>query len=175
MIVEHFFVWYQKEGVEDFLSWSRRYDHVLFCSNFCVIKIPLQFIFILFFTVLPLQEFVDKFRYNAKRASLVQSRIKAIEREVVVDAVEDEASFTFAFQDRYILISLISLASPSFLHLLLSSYPLSHSLFLPSSLPYAISHSSIFSHFVFYHNKSSQWQIRQASNSNRRSDIWICK
>jgi ATP-binding cassette, subfamily F, member 3 len=46
------------------------------------------------------QEFVDKFRYNAKRASLVQSRIKALEREVVVDAVEDEASFTFAFQDR---------------------------------------------------------------------------
>jgi hypothetical protein len=30
-----------------------------------------------------MQEFVDKFRYNAKRASLVQSRIKAIEREVI--------------------------------------------------------------------------------------------
>jgi ATP-binding cassette subfamily F protein 3 len=30
-----------------------------------------------------MQEFVDKFRYNAKRASLVQSRIKAIERENV--------------------------------------------------------------------------------------------
>lgn len=30
-----------------------------------------------------MQEFVDKFRYNAKRASLVQSRIKAIEREDV--------------------------------------------------------------------------------------------
>ena len=25
-----------------------------------------------------MQEFIDKFRYNAKRASLVQSRIKAI-------------------------------------------------------------------------------------------------
>ena len=37
-----------------------------------------------------MQEFVDKFRYNAKRASLVQSRIKAIEREDVVDAVEEE-------------------------------------------------------------------------------------
>jgi ABC transporter len=88
---------------------------------------------------LPLQEFVDKFRYNAKRASLVQSRIKAIEREVVVDAVEDEASFTFAFQDRYILIShishlsisLVSIISPSLLRLLLSSSLLSHSLFLP--------------------------------------------
>ena len=47
-----------------------------------------------------MQEFVDKFRYNAKRASLVQSRIKAIERETVVDAVEeDEAHFTFSFID----------------------------------------------------------------------------
>lgn len=31
-----------------------------------------------------MQEFVDKFRYNAKRASLVQSRIKTIERETIV-------------------------------------------------------------------------------------------
>jgi ATP-binding cassette subfamily F protein 3 len=45
------------------------------------------------------QEFVDKFRYNAKRASLVQSRIKAIEREVVVEAVEEETHFTFSFPD----------------------------------------------------------------------------
>ena len=28
----------------------------------------------------PPQAFIDKFRYNAKRASLVQSRIKALER-----------------------------------------------------------------------------------------------
>jgi ATP-binding cassette subfamily F protein 3 len=42
---------------------------------------------------------VDKFRYNAKRASLVQSRIKAIEREVVVDAVEEEVTFSFSFPD----------------------------------------------------------------------------
>jgi hypothetical protein len=33
------------------------------------------------------QDFVDKFRYNAKRASLVQSRIKAIEREEVLHRV----------------------------------------------------------------------------------------
>ena len=45
---------------------------------------------------------MDKFLYNAKRASLVQSRINAIEREVVVDAVEDEASFSFAFPDRFV-------------------------------------------------------------------------
>lgn len=47
-----------------------------------------------------MQDFVDKFRYNAKRASLVQSRIKAIERETVVEAVEEEEkSFTFSFPD----------------------------------------------------------------------------
>lgn len=34
-----------------------------------------------------MQEFVDKFRYNAKRASLVQSRIKAIEKETVLIAL----------------------------------------------------------------------------------------
>jgi ATP-binding cassette subfamily F protein 3 len=46
-----------------------------------------------------MQEFVDKFRFNAKRAGLVQSRIKAIERETVVDAVEDEVGFAFNFFD----------------------------------------------------------------------------
>ena len=46
-----------------------------------------------------MQEFVDKFRYNAKRASLVQSRIKTIEKETVVDAVEEEVSFSFSFFD----------------------------------------------------------------------------
>ena len=46
-----------------------------------------------------MQEFVDKFRYNAKRASLVQSRIKSIERETIVEAVEDEVSFSFSFID----------------------------------------------------------------------------
>jgi ATP-binding cassette subfamily F protein 3 len=47
-----------------------------------------------------MQEFVDKFRFNAKRASLVQSRIKAIEREKVIDAVENETDgFRFFFPD----------------------------------------------------------------------------
>eukprot|EP00605_Chrysophyceae_sp_TOSAG23-4_P000378 GSChrysophyteH1.ASY1.ANO1.433.1 assembled CDS len=40
-----------------------------------------------------MQEFVDKFRFNANRAALVQSRIKAIERETVIDAVVEEAEF----------------------------------------------------------------------------------
>ena len=48
-----------------------------------------------------MQEFVDKFRYNANRAALVQSRLKAIEKEQehVVDAVEEEAVFGFSFID----------------------------------------------------------------------------
>jgi ATP-binding cassette subfamily F protein 3 len=47
-----------------------------------------------------MQEFVDKFRYNAKRATLVQSRIKTIERETTIDAVEDEEKgFSFNFID----------------------------------------------------------------------------
>ncbi|RYG69755.1 ATP-binding cassette domain-containing protein [archaeon] len=46
-----------------------------------------------------MQAFVDKFRYNAKRASLVQSRIKAIEKETIIEAVEEEAEFRFSFFD----------------------------------------------------------------------------
>ena len=37
-----------------------------------------------------IQKFIDKFRYNAKRATLVQSRIKAIERiGVVAEVIQD--------------------------------------------------------------------------------------
>ena len=48
-----------------------------------------------------MQEFVDKFRYNANRAALVQSRIKTMnkEREELVDEVVDEAVFQFSFPD----------------------------------------------------------------------------
>lgn len=39
-----------------------------------------------------IQKFIDKFRYNAKRATLVQSRIKAIGRiDVVAEVVQDPA------------------------------------------------------------------------------------
>lgn len=41
------------------------------------------------------QAFVDKFRYNAKRASLVQSRIKAIERMADVELVEADPEYCF--------------------------------------------------------------------------------
>jgi len=44
-----------------------------------------------------IQKFIDKFRYNAKRATLVQSRIKAIGRIDVVAEVIEDPSCVFIF------------------------------------------------------------------------------
>lgn len=44
-----------------------------------------------------IQAFIDKFRYNAKRASLVQSRIKALERIGTVDSVISDPEYRFEF------------------------------------------------------------------------------
>eukprot|EP01063_Lacrimia_lanifica_P008337 TRINITY_DN153_c0_g2_i1.p1 TRINITY_DN153_c0_g2~~TRINITY_DN153_c0_g2_i1.p1 ORF type:complete len:731 (+),score=350.66 TRINITY_DN153_c0_g2_i1:42-2234(+) len=44
-----------------------------------------------------MQEFIDKFRCNAKRAAMVQSRIKAMERMEMIDAVQSETTFRFKF------------------------------------------------------------------------------
>lgn len=44
-----------------------------------------------------MQAFIDKFRYNAKRASLVQSRIKALDRLGHVDAIINDPDYTFEF------------------------------------------------------------------------------
>ncbi|XP_042480877.1 ABC transporter F family member 3 [Macadamia integrifolia] len=44
-----------------------------------------------------MQAFIDKFRYNAKRASLVQSRIKALERMANVDEVVNDPDYKFEF------------------------------------------------------------------------------
>ncbi len=44
-----------------------------------------------------MQEFIDKFRYNANRAALVQSRIKALKKIEQVDDVEEDAEFTMEF------------------------------------------------------------------------------
>eukprot|EP00898_Chlorokybus_atmophyticus_P008045 jgi/Chlat1/8241/Chrsp77S07670 len=44
-----------------------------------------------------IQMFIDKFRYNAKRASLVQSRIKALERMAKVELAEDDPEYVFKF------------------------------------------------------------------------------
>ncbi|GMS91559.1 hypothetical protein PENTCL1PPCAC_13734 [Pristionchus entomophagus] len=45
------------------------------------------------------QEFIDKFRYNAKRAAMVQSRIKMLERLPMLHAVEFESEVHFRFPD----------------------------------------------------------------------------
>lgn len=49
-----------------------------------------------------IQSFIDKFRYNAKRASLVQSRIKALEKmDALIDVVEEhQTTFSFPEPDR---------------------------------------------------------------------------
>ncbi|CAH9133082.1 unnamed protein product, partial [Cuscuta epithymum] len=44
-----------------------------------------------------MQTFIDKFRYNAKRASLVQSRIKALDRMGHVDEVFNDPDYKFEF------------------------------------------------------------------------------
>jgi len=45
------------------------------------------------------QEFIDKFRYNAKRASMVQSRIKQLERLPELQPVEKEPEAVLKFPD----------------------------------------------------------------------------
>ena len=45
------------------------------------------------------QEFIDKFRYNAKRATLVQSKIKMLEKLPVLRPVDKETTVTFRFED----------------------------------------------------------------------------
>ncbi|EPS74591.1 hypothetical protein M569_00164, partial [Genlisea aurea] len=44
-----------------------------------------------------MQLFIDKFRYNAKRASLVQSRIKALDRLGSVDEILNDPDYKFEF------------------------------------------------------------------------------
>lgn len=44
-----------------------------------------------------MQAFIDKFRYNAKRAALVQSRIKALDRLGRVDEVINDPDYKFEF------------------------------------------------------------------------------
>ncbi|EAZ63331.1 ATP-binding cassette (ABC) family, regulator of translational elongation [Scheffersomyces stipitis CBS 6054] len=46
-----------------------------------------------------LQEFIDKFRYNAAKSSEAQSRIKKLEKLPVLEAPEDEKEVTFKFPD----------------------------------------------------------------------------
>jgi ATP-binding cassette subfamily F protein 3 len=50
-----------------------------------------------------MQAFIDKFRANAKRASLVQSRIKALARITVVEDVVEEGEWSFTFPEPGVL------------------------------------------------------------------------
>lgn len=45
------------------------------------------------------QEFIDRFRFNAKRAALVQSKIKMLEKLPIIKPVEKEAPVVFKFPD----------------------------------------------------------------------------
>lgn len=45
------------------------------------------------------QEFIDRFRYNAKRAALVQSKIKMLEKLPEIKAVEKESPVVFKFPE----------------------------------------------------------------------------
>ena len=46
-----------------------------------------------------MQEFIDKNRYNAKKASMAQSRIKAMERMELVENVQMDSALRFEFPD----------------------------------------------------------------------------
>ena len=45
------------------------------------------------------QKFIDKFRYNAKRASLVQSRIKSLKRMELIDEITEDPTCVFIFPE----------------------------------------------------------------------------
>jgi len=44
-----------------------------------------------------IQGFIDKFRYNSKRASLVQSRIKALDKMGPIDDILEDPTCVFMF------------------------------------------------------------------------------
>jgi len=46
-----------------------------------------------------MQKFIDRFRYNAKRASLVQSRLKALEKIEVIEQVQADPTLTIQLPD----------------------------------------------------------------------------
>eukprot|EP01121_Diplochlamys_sp_Union-15-3_P016061 TRINITY_DN539_c0_g5_i1.p1 TRINITY_DN539_c0_g5~~TRINITY_DN539_c0_g5_i1.p1 ORF type:complete len:693 (+),score=142.55 TRINITY_DN539_c0_g5_i1:38-2116(+) len=46
-----------------------------------------------------IQKFIDRFRFNAKRASLVQSRLKMLNKMEVVSAVVEDPTITFKFPE----------------------------------------------------------------------------
>lgn len=61
-------------------------------------------------------QFIDKFRFNAKRASLVQSRIKALDRMSAIDleVPEAEVNFKFPMTDAGEIDNVVSFSDVSF-------------------------------------------------------------
>jgi ATP-binding cassette subfamily F protein 3 len=88
-------------------SWQSRRAWMLeaHCFSFllCFLLLPVRRPpFSALFRRAHIQEFIDKFRYNAKRAALVQSRIKALARmDALIDVVEEhQTNFSFPEPDR---------------------------------------------------------------------------
>ncbi|KAM0673187.1 ATP-binding cassette sub- F member 3 [Gurleya vavrai] len=61
-----------------------------------------------------LQAFIDKFRYNAKRASLAQSKIKILENMKVIKEVKEDPIVKFKFNSSDVRGTLIELKDVSF-------------------------------------------------------------
>merc|ERR1712130_308782 len=62
-----------------------------------------------------MKKFIDKFRYNAKRASLVQSRIKALNKLESLEKWEDDSLFKFEFPEvEQLQLSIINCSGVSF-------------------------------------------------------------
>eukprot|EP01126_Amoeba_proteus_P036945 TRINITY_DN3783_c0_g1_i5.p1 TRINITY_DN3783_c0_g1~~TRINITY_DN3783_c0_g1_i5.p1 ORF type:complete len:688 (-),score=125.05 TRINITY_DN3783_c0_g1_i5:226-2289(-) len=58
-----------------------------------------------------IQEFINKFRFNAKRASLVQSRLKFLEKMTSIPAIIEDPTFNFSFPNP------VDALSPPIIHL----------------------------------------------------------
>ena len=61
------------------------------------------------------QKFIDRFRYNAKRASLVQSRIKMLSKMEVIPALIEDPTCSFSFPDPEGNLFVYSFSYPPFL------------------------------------------------------------
>jgi ATP-binding cassette subfamily F protein 3 len=77
------------------------------------------------------QEFIDKFRYNAKRAPMVQSRIKMLEKLPVLEPVITEAGVTLRFPEvdkmsgTILMLSEVSFTYPETTRVIFSNVDLS--------------------------------------------------
>ncbi|XP_057733178.1 ABC transporter F family member 3-like isoform X2 [Arachis stenosperma] len=92
-LVEHWIDLELQLKRRSFTSSHHRRRRLPLASTFSVEKINYSFRFV----SITAKSFIDKFRYNAKRASLVQSRIKALERMGHVDEIINDPDYKFEF------------------------------------------------------------------------------